>query len=132
MMQKHMSLSITRKLTVTGLVLAAVGIIVQYFFKVVGLPTIPIGPIILLVAAAMVAFGPWRWTPIVGVIVSLFVLVGFAMASITDWERIPLSNPAEVGGFIGAVLQLLGLIMALVAALVATRQNYPAETPGRG
>jgi hypothetical protein len=132
MMQKHMSLSITRKLTVTGLVLAAVGIIVQYFLKVVGLPTIPIGPIILLVAAAMVAFGPWRWTPLVGVIVSLFVLGGFTLASIIDWERVPLSNPANVGGFTGAVLQLLGLIIALVAALVATKQNYPAETPRRG
>jgi hypothetical protein len=60
---------------------------------------------------------------VVGVIVSLFVLVGFTMASILDWERIPLSNPAEVGGFTGAVLQLLGLIIALVAALMATRQN---------
>jgi hypothetical protein len=128
MMQKQIPLSITGRLTVTGLILAAVGIILQYFFKVVGLPTIPIGPIILLVAGAMVAFGPWRWTPVVGVIVSLFVLVGFTMASITAWERIPLSNPAEVGGFTGAVLQLLGLIIALVAALVATRHNYRAET----
>jgi hypothetical protein len=89
MMQKQMPLSITGKLTVTGLVLAAVGIIIQYFFKVVGLPTIPIGPIILLVAAAMVAFGSQRWTPVVGLIVSLFVLAGFTMASITDWEGIP-------------------------------------------
>jgi hypothetical protein len=131
-MQKHIPLSITGRLTVTGLILAAVGIILQYFFKVVGLPTIPIGPIILLVAGAMVAFGPWRWTPVVGVIVSLFVLVGFTMASITAWERIPLSNPAEVGGFTGAVLQLLGLIIALVAALVSTRHNYRAETLRRG
>lgn len=61
-----------------------------------------------------------------------FVLAGFMIASSTDWERIPLSNPAEVGGFTGAVLQLLGLIIALVAALVATRQNYRTETPMRG
>lgn len=131
-MQKNIALSMSSKLTVAGLVLAAVGIIIQYFFNVAGLPTIPIGPIILLVAAAMVAFGSQRWTPVVGVIVSLFVLAGFTMASITDWERIPLSNPAEVGGFTGAVLQLLGLIIALVAAAVSTRQNYRAETPRTG
>jgi|SRR6266508_1495047 len=128
MIQKQIPLSINGKLAVAGLVLAAVGIILQYFFRVAGLPTIPI---ISLVAAAMVMFGPWRWTPVVGVIVSLFVLAGFTMASITDWERIPLSNPARIGGFTGAVLQILGLILALVAALMATRQNYRVETPKR-
>jgi hypothetical protein len=118
MMQKNMALSTASKLTVASLILAVVGIIIQYFFRVEGPPTIPIGPIILLVAAAIVAFGPRRWTPIVGVIVSLFVLAGFTIASITDWERIPLSDPAEVGGFISA-------------AFVATRQNYWAERPER-
>jgi hypothetical protein len=47
-------------------------------------------------------------------------------------SSIPLSSPAEVGGFTGAVIQLLGLIIALAAAVVSTRQNYRAETPQRG
>ena len=62
MIQKQIPLSINGKLAVAGLVLAAVGIILQYFFRVAGLPTIPI---ISLVAAAMVMFGPWRWMLIV-------------------------------------------------------------------
>jgi hypothetical protein len=35
-----------------------------------------------------------------------------------------LSHPGEVGGFVGSVIQFLGLIIALVAGIVATRQNY--------
>jgi hypothetical protein len=113
------------KLTVAGLVVAAAGILTQYFSGVEGFPTIPPGPIILLVAAAVVAFGPWRWTTAVGVGVSLFVLVGGTIATIVNWGvGAPLSNPAEIGGFIGSVIQFLGLIIAFVAGIRALRQNY--------
>jgi hypothetical protein len=129
-MQKQNPLSMAAKLTVAGLVVAAAGILTQYFSGVEGFPTIPPGPIILLVAAAVVAFGPWRWTAVVGVAVSLFVLVGGTIATIVNWGvGAPLSNPAEVGGFAGSLIQFLGLIIALVAGIIATIQNYQGGTP---
>jgi len=45
---------------VVGLVVAAAGIMIQYVSGV-DYPTIPPGPVILLAAAAVVAFGPWSW-----------------------------------------------------------------------
>jgi hypothetical protein len=54
-------------LSVVGLVVAAAGIMIQYASGV-DYPTIPPGPpIILLAAAAVVAFGPWRWSHRAGV-----------------------------------------------------------------
>jgi hypothetical protein len=49
-------------LNVIGLVVAAAGIMIQYVSGV-DYPTVPPGAIILLTAAAVVAFGPWRWSP---------------------------------------------------------------------
>src|SRR5262245_22891624 len=90
-MKKRIPLSMAGKLTVAGLVIAAAGILIQYFSGVEGFPTIPPGPVILLVAAAVVAFGPWRWAIIVGVATALFVLVGGTIATIANWGgRAPL------------------------------------------
>jgi hypothetical protein len=128
---KRTPLSTAGKLNAAGLVVAAAGILTQYFSGVEGFPTIPPGPIILLVAAALVAFGPWRWTPAVGVITPLFVLVGGAIAAIAGNGLGPqLSDPAEVGGFAGAVMQLLGLITAFVGGIVAgTSSDIHRLTP---
>jgi hypothetical protein len=128
-MDKGIAQSAPGKLNVAGQVLAAGGILMQYFSEVEGFPTIPPGPFILLAAAALVALGPWRWTPLVGVIAPLFVLVGGAIATIVNWGAgAPLSDPAEVGGFAGAVIQLLGLVAAIAAGTIATAQTFRVQT----
>ncbi|HYY45366.1 MAG TPA: hypothetical protein VE975_09310 [Actinomycetota bacterium] len=117
-------LSTARMLNVAALVVGAAGILMQYFSGVGGFPTIPPGPIILVVAAAVVALGPWRWTPVVGIIAPLFVLVGGAIATTANWGvGAPLSAPAEVIGFSGALVQFLGVITALVAGIVALKRD---------
>jgi hypothetical protein len=126
MMKKRTRLSGSGRLNVVGTVVAAAGILVQYFADVEDFPTIPPGPIILLAAAALVAFGSWRWTPAVGVIVPLFVLVGGVIATMAGNGA--LTDPAEVGGFTGAVIQFLGLITAVAAGIVAARQSFGART----
>jgi hypothetical protein len=68
-------------LNVVGLVVAAAGIMIQYVSGV-DYPTIPPGPIILLAAAAVVAFGPWRWSSVVGLVAALFLSIGGAIATI--------------------------------------------------
>jgi uncharacterized membrane protein len=118
-------LSPAASLTVAGLLAAAAGIVIQ-IASGADYPTIPPGLVILLAAAGLVALATrWRWTTIVGVIVSLFLLVGGALA---PQARAQLGDPAQVGVFIGTVIQLLALVVALVAGVAATRQLYRTQT----
>jgi hypothetical protein len=127
--RKRPTLSAAGKLNVIGMVAAAAGIIMQIASGSDLYPTIPPGPIILLVGAALVALGPWRWTPVVGVVVPLFLFVGAVMAAVNSGEFVDqLTDPGEVGIFAGDVLQLLGVITALVAGLVALRQSSRTRT----
>lgn len=118
-------LSPAASLSVAGLVVAAAGIVIQ-IASGADYPTIPPGLLILLAAAGLVALATrWRWTMIVGVIVSLFLLVGGALA---PQAREQLGDPTQVGVFIGTVIQLLALVVALVASVAATRQRYRTQT----
>ncbi|HEV8164553.1 MAG TPA: hypothetical protein VGR74_08915, partial [Actinomycetota bacterium] len=81
---KRPTLSAAGKLNVAGMVTAAAGIIIQIGSGSELYPTIPPGPIILLAGAALVALGPWRWTPVVGVIVPLFLFVGAVVAAVNS------------------------------------------------
>jgi hypothetical protein len=113
-----------KTLTIVGLIVGAAGILTQYFSGVEGFPTIPPGSIILLAAAAVLALGSRRWTIALGVFAALFVLVGGTIATALNWGgRAPLSNPAEPGGFIGAIIQFVGVVTALVAGIVTLRDR---------
>jgi hypothetical protein len=128
------TLSAAGKLNVTGMVTAAAGIIIQITSGSDLYPTIPPGPIILLAGAVLVALGPWRWTPVVGVVVPLFLFVGAVMAAVNSGEFVDqLTNPGQVGigVFAGDVIQLLGVITALVAGIVALRQSSRTRTRDR-
>lgn len=125
-MNKRTPLSQAGKLTVAGLVVATAGILMQYFF---GISPDPAMPIILLVAAAVVTFGPWRWAILVGLLSAFSILVVVTIANIVNWgEGARLSDPTNAGVFTGAVIQFLGVIIAFVAAIVATRQIYQTKT----
>jgi hypothetical protein len=118
-------LSPAASLTVAGLVVAAAGIVIQ-IASGANYPTIPPGLLVLLAAAGLVALATrWRWTIILGVIVSLFLLVG---GSLAPQARQQLGNPSQAGVFIGTVIQLLALVVALVAGVAATRQRYRTQT----
>jgi hypothetical protein len=117
------ALSGAGKLNVAGMVVAAAGIVVQIASGSELFPTIPPGPIILLAGAALVALGPWRWTPVVGVVVPLFVVVGGIVAAFVSGSFVDqLTDPGRVGVFAGSWLQVLGEVTALVAGIVATRR----------
>jgi hypothetical protein len=114
-------LSPAARLNAAGLAVAAAGIMIQYVSGV-DFPTIPPGPIILLVAAAVVVFGPWRRAAAVGLVAAAFVSLGGAIATIAgNGFSETLGDPGEVGGFVGAVVQLAGLMIALPAGVVAVR-----------
>jgi hypothetical protein len=128
-MTTRMTRSTPARVNVAGLVVAAAGILIQYFSGVEGFPTVPPGPFILLAAAALVARGPWRWTAAVAVIAPLLGLVLGAMSTILNWETsAPLSDPSEPAGFAGAVLQFLGLIVALGAGVAVVTRTPRVRT----
>ena len=118
-MNQRSPLSPAGKVTVAALLVAAAGFAIQ-IVSGVDVPTVPPGLVIMLVAAALVAFGPWRWTPVVGMIVGLFLLVGFfASGSVGS-----LLAPDQSGVFVGAWVQFLAVIVTVVAGIVAAAQNY--------
>ncbi|MBA2783082.1 MAG: hypothetical protein H0T74_09195 [Rubrobacteraceae bacterium] len=118
-MNQRNSLSLYGKVTVAALLVATAGIVIQ-FVSGVDFPTVPPGLIILLVAAGLVAFGPWRGTPVVGVVVGLFLLVGFFASG----QIRALLDPGWFGRFVGVWVLFLSVITAGVAGAVATVQNY--------
>ena len=111
------------QLTVAALLVAAAGFVIQ-IVSGVEVPTVPPGLVILLVAAALVAFAPWRWMPVVGVVVGLFLLVGFFASGAVG----SLLEPSELGVFLGAWVQFLAMIFAVVAGIVAVSQNYRIQS----
>jgi hypothetical protein len=104
---------------VAGMLVAVVGIVIQIVTGV-DYPTVPPGPIVLLVAAGIVAVGRWRWSPIVGVVVPAFLLVGGTIAGFANDE---LWDPGEPGQFFGLVVQAVGVIAALIGGVRALRRK---------
>ena len=120
-MNKRTSLSRADMLNVVGLVAAAAGIFIL-FATGVAAQSVPVGAILLLVVAGLVAFFPRWWTPIVGVVLPLFIFLvaAFVAPGLVDY----LTHPSELSWFVGTWVQMVGLITAIVAGIVATVQNY--------
>ncbi len=118
-MNQRSSLSSSGKVTVAALLVAAFGFAIQ-IFSGVEVPTVPLGLVILLVAAGLVALSPWRWAPAIGIVVGLFVFVGFfASGAVSN-----LFDPSWFGVLVGAWIQFLAVIAVIVAGGVATTRNY--------
>jgi hypothetical protein len=124
-MNNRNPLSLSSKLTVLGLLVAAAGISTLFLTTSVAVPAIPVGPILLLAIAALIGLGRWRWTPIVGVVMSIALLVG-ALIAPGLFDR--LSDPAHVGAFVGTWVQMLGVFTAIIAGTLATIQNYRPQS----
>lgn len=118
-MNQRSSLPPASQLTIAALLVAAAGFVIQ-IVSGVDVPTVPPGLVILLVAAALIAFAPWRWMPVVGVVVGLFLLVGFFASGAV----VSLLEPSQLGVFLGAWVQFLAVIVAVVTGIVAVSQNY--------
>lgn len=98
-----------------ALAVAAAGIIIQIIGGV-KYGAFPPGLFILLAAAALVAFLPWRWVPLIGVLVGAFMIFGAAAASTGRYD---LTHPGHPGAFIGTWIQLIAVVVAVVAGVMA-------------
>jgi hypothetical protein len=128
-MESNNPLSPAARLNAAGLAVAAAGIMIQYVSGV-DFPTIPPGPIILLAAAAVVLFVPWRRAPAVGLGAAAFVSLGGVIATIAgNGFAETLGDPGGVGGFLGALVQIAGLTIALPAGVASVRRLEPIAEP---
>lgn len=98
-----------------ALAVAAAGIIIQIIGGV-NYPAVPPGLIILLAAAALVAFLPWRWAPVIGVLAGAFMVIGAIAAANARYD---LTHPGHPGAFIGTWIQLIAVVVAVVAGIAA-------------
>jgi hypothetical protein len=104
-------------LNATGLVLTAAGMLVQIAAGSTLYPSVT-GPIVLLAAAAFVAFGPDRWTPYVGLLVPLVLGVGAIIAAVMTGAFInQLADIGRAGIFAGSLMHVIGLIAALAGSV---------------
>jgi hypothetical protein len=102
-----------------GLAMGAVGIVVQ---RVAGvdMPAVPPGLVMLIVAAALVAFVRWRWVPALGAVVGLAEVLALAMTgSLAD-----LVDISQSGVFVGTWVRTVGVVIALIAGVAATAAGY--------
>ena len=120
---KELQSSKPYKLTLTGLLVTAAGIAILY---VSGgeMPVVPPGFVMLLIAAGLVAWGPWRWTPIAGIVAALAEAGGFFGSG----SAANLFDLGEVGIFAGTWVRLVGIVLALVYSIVATKLAFTKKT----
>ena len=113
-------------MNVAGLVLTAGSILLQVTSGSTLYPSLA-GPIVLIAAAIVVAFGPARWAPWVGLLVPLVLGVGAIIAAVMTGEFIKqLTNIDQAGIFLGSLMHVIGLITALAGGVVMLRT--PAAT----
>jgi hypothetical protein len=102
---------------------------------------IPPGLVILLVGALFVGLAPWRWATGVGAFLGLFVTLGFlisgGMPNLVGGDGstfFGIPNPLDRdthSTIIGTRIQMIGVLTALIAGVIATRNNYRKPTRAR-
>jgi hypothetical protein len=117
-----------RAATVAGLTVGASGIAVLWASGVEFPIYPPPGIVILLAGAIFVALAPWRWAPAVGAFLGLFVTVGF----VASGGPPNLFGRDGTSAAIGTWIQLIGVLTALVAGVIATRINYRKQPQAAG
>jgi hypothetical protein len=116
-------ISLIRAVTAAALVTAAVGIGVQ-ILSGADYPPVPPGAVILVVAAGVCVL--WRrwWAPVIAAVAALFLLVG---AVLTPNVADHLDKPLGSGLLLGTVVQLVGVVVALAGAIMATGREWRAR-----
>lgn len=115
-----------RIITIAGLVLGAIGIAILWASGQAFPFYPPPGIIILLVGAVVVSVAKWRWVPLLGVALGLFVVIGALVSPNGIPNLFGRSGPAIA---VGQGVQGIGVLVAVIAGVVATRANYRGPAP---
>jgi hypothetical protein len=112
-MNRIASLSLGAWLNVAGLVLAAVGMLLEMGAGSGLYPTLT-GPIVLLIGAAVVALRPGRWTAYIGLVIPLALAVGLIVsAALSPVFLEQLTDTGNAGIVLGSLLHVVGLTAAV-------------------
>ena len=116
-MNRLTSLSNEAKVTVSGLVLGATGMLLEIGAGSGLYPTLS-GPIVLLVGATLVALQLGRWTAYAGFIIPLVLAAGLAVSAVMSPAFLEqLTGLDNVGLVFGSLLHVLGLTGSVVGGL---------------
>jgi hypothetical protein len=111
-------LSTATKVNVAGLGLTAAGMLLQIAAGSTLYPSVT-GPIVLIVAAIFVAFGPGRLTPWVGLVIPLVLGLGAIVAAIMTGGFVDqLSDFGKPGLVVGSLMHVIGLVAAIAGGVV--------------
>ena len=111
------------RVNVAGLVLTAAGMLLQVAAGSELYPSFA-GPVVLLVAAVIVAFGPGRTAPYVGLVVPLVLGLGAFIAALMTGEFFEqLTGVGNAGLLIGSFMHVVGLIAAPAGAVGMLRSR---------
>jgi len=111
-------------LSVAGLVVTAAGMLVQIGAGSELYPSLA-GPIVLIVTALIVGFGPWRWTPYLGLLVPLALGVGAIVAAAMTGEfTAQLTDIGNAPIVVGSLMHVIGLIAAVAGAIGMLRPRW--------
>src|SRR5581483_10599264 len=105
----------THKALAVGLWIAALGILLQAATGAKGYPKIPPGILILAVVGVIVySTARLMWTAVLGLLLAGLVCIGVLATPGTAYR---LSHPEDFGPLIGTLVQLVGLIFAVIAGV---------------
>jgi hypothetical protein len=118
------------RLSVAGLVVAAAGMLLQMSAGSTLYPSLA-GPIVLLLTALLVVFGPARWTRYVALLIPLVLGLGALVAAAMTGDFIgQLTNMGNPGLVLGSWMHVAGLLAAVAGGV---GMLAGARTPvGRG
>lgn len=120
---ERMPLSLTGRWIALGLITAAIGVAIQ-IISGHKYPKVPPVFFILLIPAALVVFGRWRFASVIVALAGLFLVLGLFASG----AYVRLFNTANFGDFAGLWIQTFGDVIATIAGMIAIIQNYFIRT----
>jgi hypothetical protein len=103
-----------RSFTAFALLTAAVGIYVQLLGGA-DYPVVPPGALILVAAAGIVWFVPWRGAPVAAILVALFLIFGLFASD----QATRLFEVETVLDTLGLWIQMVSVVVAFVTGVIA-------------
>jgi hypothetical protein len=114
------------QVTVAGLVMAGAGIFVQVASGSTLYPSV-LAPVVLLGSAALVAVGPRRWAPYVGLGVALVLGIGAIVGvAINGGVLRQITRADHLGLVAGSLLHAAGLAAAVLGGVATLRKRATA------
>ena len=130
-MQTIRRLANAERLNAAGLLLTAAAMLLQIAAGSTLYPSVT-GPIVLVGTALAITFLPTRWTAYVGLAVPLVLGVGAIVAAAMTGEFVgQLTDSRNPGVFVGSVLHVVGLTIAVAGGAGTVQARRTVATRGR-